>query len=366
MRILLLIAVLCLVVVLAGMSVFTVDRSEYVYVTLLGKHTATYDGMTNAGLHIRWPAPIQSVERIDRRLQVFDLPPTEQLTRDRGGETIDRTLTVEGYVCWRIADADGVDRFIRTVGTPERARAILSQQISSQLSAEIGNMQMDEFVNEDPGKVDAGMGGLRRRLLGQFQKRAPKPPRRFDDDGLLGRRLFGQFQKRAPAGSPAAEAADDYGIDIVDIRLRRYNYPPEVVPAIIQRITSEREKKKAEYDSEATVKVGRITADTDRQVKQIGAEAEARAKQLMSHADAEADRIRNEAFSKDVEFYVFLRKLEEYGNILGNNRTILLLSSHRQLFDLLYSPPQPHGSNGNGKSAVSLKPPAKNPKAEGP
>ena len=69
----------------------------------------------------------------------------------------------------------------------------------------------------------------------------------------------------------------------------------------------------------------------------------------MGEADAEADRIRNEAFSKDVEFYVFLKKLQEYQNILGNNRTVLLLSSHRELFDLLFGPPPLKASPGNGK-----------------
>lgn len=304
MRIFLGIAALAVLALLARLCVFTVDRSEYVYLTLAGKPIATYDGATQAGLYVRWPAPIQSIERLDRRLQVFDLPATEQLTRDAVGQTIDRTLTVEGYVCWRIADATGVDRFIRTVGTPDRARQLLSQQISSQLSAEIGKMRLDEFVSDSPGQVDRGMADLRQRLLGEL-----------------------------------GSAQGDYGIEVVDIRLRRYNYPEEVRPDINARIVSERNKKKAEYESEATVKVGKINADADRTVKQIDAEAQAEAKRIMSRADAEADRIRNEAFSKDTEFYVFLKKLEEYGNILGNNRTVLLLSSHRELFDLLFSPP---------------------------
>ncbi|HZU39033.1 MAG TPA: protease modulator HflC [Gemmataceae bacterium] len=309
MRIVLSLIVLVVLAVLARLCIFTVDRSEYVYVTLAGKHVATYDGATEAGPYLRWPAPIQSIERLDRRLQQFDLPGTEQLTRDAGGQTIDRTLMVQGYVCWRIADAGSVDRFIRTVGTPDRAQAILSQQISSQLSAEIGKMRMEEFVSDSPGQVDAGMAQLRERLLAQFRHQ------------------------------PNEESPDDYGIEVVDIRLRRYNYPEEVRPDINARIVSERNKKKAEYESEATVKVGKINADADRTVKQIDAEAEADAKRIMSRADAEADRIRNEAFSKDPQFYVFLKKLEEYGNILGNNRTVLLLSSHRELFDLLFTPP---------------------------
>src|SRR5207245_673034 len=109
----------------------------------------------------------------------------------------------------------------------------------------------------------------------------------------------------------------------------------------------EREKKKAEYESEATIKVGKIMEDNEREVRQIKAEAEAREKQIKGQADAEADRIRNQAFSKDMDFYVFLKKLQEYESILGNNRTVLLLSTHRELFDLLFTPPAPLSSSAS-------------------
>jgi membrane protease subunit HflC len=307
----------------ASASVFTVDRSEYVYVTRLGRHTATYDGATQAGLCRRWPWPIESVRHIDRRMEVVDLPATEQLTRDASSQTIDRTLTVEGFVCWRIADAAGVDRFIRTVGTADRARTLLGQRITSQISAEIGKMQITDFVSDQRGRVAQEMSRLRERLLAQFHK------------------------------SGANASMNDYGVEVVDIRLRRYNYPVEVRPAILDRIRSEREKKKAEYESEATIKVGRITADNDREVRQVAAQAEARRKQIRGEAEAEADRIRNQAFSKDSDFYVFLKKLEQYESILGNNRTVLLLSSHRDLFDLLFSPPRPGARPANGAAPTA-------------
>jgi membrane protease subunit HflC len=312
------------------MSVFVVDRSEFVYVITLGKHTATYDGATDAGLHFRWPARVQSVEHLDRRLQYFDLPATEQLTRDAGGQTIDRTLLVEGFVCWRIADAGGVDRFIRTVGTPERAQTLLTQLINSQLSAEIGKMGMDQFASARPGQVDDGMRNLRKVLLARFG---------------------------TPPAAGGYGVVIECGVEIVDVRLRRYNYPDAVRPDIIERIKSERMKKKADYESEATVKVGKIDADSRRAVQQIDAEAQARATRIRGDAEAAADRIRNEAFGKDPQFYVFLKKLEEYQKILGNNRTVLLLSSHRELFDLLLAPPRlTNGSNGDGKSVAAPKP----------
>src|SRR5215467_8653993 len=88
MRIASLLVLLVVVVVIAWMSIFTVDPTEYVYVTQFGRHIATFDGSltdSDAGLHWRWPWPIQSVRRLDRRLQHFDLPAIELLTRDTGG-----------------------------------------------------------------------------------------------------------------------------------------------------------------------------------------------------------------------------------------------------------------------------------------
>src|SRR5690349_9357976 len=131
MRILLAVLAAAVVVLAAFSSVYTVDRSEYVYVTRFGRHVATYDGAKedDAGLHWKWPWPVESIQRLDRRLQCFDLPETELLTQDAEGKSIDKTITVFAYVCWRIADDNGVDRFVRRMGTAERAQQILSERV---------------------------------------------------------------------------------------------------------------------------------------------------------------------------------------------------------------------------------------------
>jgi membrane protease subunit HflC len=145
------------------------------------------------------------------------------------------------------------------------------------------------------------------------------------------------------------QAKKDYGIELVDIRLRRTSYPQAVRQAIFDRIISERNKKVADYQSEGTQLAENIKNEARRDAKNIETEAQARAQKLKGEADAEADRIRNAAHSQDPEFYAFLKKLEEYQKILGDSKTVLLLSSHRNLFDLLFGPPSP--KNGNGTSA---------------
>ncbi len=313
--------------VVAPLCAFTVDRTEFVYLTQFGRPLATYDGANGeqAGLHFKWPWPIQSVQRLDRRLQYFDLPGAELLTRDPKRNTIDRTLTIDAYVCWRIADAKGVDTFIRSVGTPAGAQAILGQRINSELGAAIGRMELDDLISEDPKKVDDKRSELRDRLL-----------------------------RGSGTGSPSLEsvAQSEYGIQVVDIRLRRSNHPAAVREAIFDRIRSERRKKAADYESEGQRRKQDIESAGARRVAEMKAEAEAQSIQLRGQADADADRIRNAASQQDPAFYTFLKKLEDYQRILGDNKSTLLLSTHREMFDTLLNPPNP-GKEKNHESHES-------------
>lgn len=298
-------------------AVYTVDASEYVYVTRLGKHVATFNGADpqGAGLHVGWPWPLQVAQRLDRRLQHFDLDSTELLTHDSGGKTIDKTLTVQAYVCWRIADQDGVERFIQRLGTPEQARAFLGQRINSQLGAAIGQMGMDDLVStkagREPGQshVDEKMRELQDRLMSELKEPVLR----------------------------------EYGIDLVDIRLRRFSHPADVRAAIFDRIRSERSKKAAEYRSKGEKQAKDIESEGEEKVRSLLAEARYQEERLKGQADTEAALVRNQAHSQDPDFYAFLKKMEKLQNILGDNKTVLLLSSHRPLFDLLFNPP---GSSG--------------------
>jgi membrane protease subunit HflC len=324
MRTFLAIAAVVVAVVLVRLCFFTVDPTEYVYVTQFGRPVATYDGAardTDAGLHMRWPWPVQSVQRLDRRLQHFDLPGTELLTHDAEGKTIDKTLTVEAYVCWRIADRDAVDRFIRALGSPEKARDILGKRLNSLLGATIGQMNLDDLITTeragDQGRVDVTMAALQKKLL----------------DGL------------------GAEARDRYGVQIVDVRLRRFNHPAQVRQSIFERIVSERNKKVEYYRSEGAKQAANIKSTADEKVRNLLATARYEEEKLKGEADTEAAMIRSQAHSKDPEFYVFLKKLDKLGSILGDNKTTLLLSSHREIFDTLFQPPRPGAALGQGMPA---------------
>ncbi len=306
----------------AQSTLFTVDQTEFGYVTRFGDPTVILDGKEDAGLHIKLPWPIDSVQRVDRRLQTFDLPPTETLTRDRQGQTVDKTMAVDAFVCWRVPDATAADRFVRTVGTAEQARRLLTPRITGRLAAVISNLPMDDLIKvADAPAIDARADRLHRQILGleQVGDNDPNPE------------------------DLRAIVLKEYGIELVEVRLRRLTFPEAVRASIAERIRSERQRKVTEYQSEGNKEYTRIVSEAKRDAAKTVAEAKAKRQRIEGEADAEADAIRNEAHSKDRDFYAFLQKLAAYKLMLAETRDVLLLSSKNQLFDMLLNPPKAGG-----------------------
>jgi len=145
-------------------------------------------------------------------------------------------------------------------------------------------------------------------------------------------------------------ARDAYGIEVVDVRVRRFNYPAAVRPEIARRIISERARKAAEYQGEGTRRAAEITSAAARDAAVMEADAKAAAQRTLDAATVEADRLRNDAHALDPEFYAFLQKIKTYQRILSDTRDVLLLSAKHELFDLLLKPPKPTGMNGPSPS----------------
>src|SRR4029077_20796379 len=165
-------------------------------------------------------------------------------------------------------------------------RTILGERIRSQLGALIGQMRMDDLISVDAEKVNRNVEALRQRLL--------------QDHGV------------ERNGTQVVSLQDlcrgDYGIDLVDVRLRRTNHPAAVREAIFDRIRSERNKKVADYQSEGARLAEDIKSDAERKARELIADAQAQEQKIKGAAETEADSIRNEAHGKDVEFYAFLKK----------------------------------------------------------
>lgn len=331
---------------------FTVDAAEYAYVTHLGRHVATFDGADDveAGLHFGWPWPVRTVQRIDRRLQSFNLNPMELPTPDPDDKTIDKILTVEACVFWKVADREAVDRFVRRLGGADQARTILGERVTSQLGAAISRMHLDDLISTrksthellSPGKVGPASLALLTfpqaslpvgaALAEVLVEREPLDLTRVDEKvEALRVRMLGDLK---------ASFLKEYGVELVDIRLRRYNYPGAARKAIFDRIKSEREKKRKEYEAEGTTQAKEIATRTEEKVRRLMAEAKAQAEQIKAGADAEAMTIRNRAHASDPAFYEFLKKMEQYQAFLAEGRGTLFLSTRHPMFDLLFGPPR--------------------------
>jgi membrane protease subunit HflC len=316
-------------VVVARWSFYTVDAAEYAYVTVLGRPVATWDGADpdQAGLHFGWPWPLQTVQRLDRRVQLFDLPATELLTHDPEGKTIDKTLSVEAYVLWQIADGAAVGKFVTTMGSAEAARSMMSARIRSELGAVIGQKRMDDLISVDPGKaagkthVDETLEQLTTLLIDKLRR----------------------------------QVRDEYGIELVDIRLRRFSHPSEVRSSIFARIRSERNKKVTEYREEGERQARNLESEADAKVVEMMAKAKFEETTLKGRAESEGLRIRNKAQSEDPEFYAFLKQMEKLSSILAENKSVLLLSTHRSIFDLLFQPPRPEAKDSGKDTAGKEK-----------
>jgi membrane protease subunit HflC len=279
-------------------------------------------------------------------VQSFDLPAVETLTRDPVTRTVDKTLAVDAFITWKIPDSESADRFVKAVRTPEQARRILGPLINGRLAALISTMPIEDLigVTDSQAIVSAVGGGLtwgveeskfRGRDLRLIEERNERVRRR-----LLG-------EESLSGGTPTAsdniraKALAEYGIQIIDIRIRRFSYPEAVRSSIAERIRSERAKKVAEYESDGRKRAADITTDADRIARMIEADARAQKTILEGQANAEAARIRAQAYAQDRDFYLFLESLRSFQALLADTRDVLLLSTKHPLLKPLAGPPMP-------------------------
>jgi modulator of FtsH protease HflC len=262
-------------------SVVVVDETEFGIVTSFGRVAAVYgDQESEAGLHAK--APWQHALKIDKRVKVFELSPREMITGDK------RNLEVASYVVWRVAEPL---LFLRASGTHELAEARLDERVSATLSDAIGRRDLTALASTDT--------------------------KRWALDDLT----------REVAGSVAPAAASELGVEVLDIRLRRFSHPAEVRPAVFDLIRSERRQVAARTRAEGEAQYVTITSQADRARDTTLAQAEADARRIRGNAEAEATRVLNDAHARDPKFFEFLRTLDSYRSLFDGQTTVVLSSS---------------------------------------
>jgi modulator of FtsH protease HflC len=261
-----------------------VAETEMVILTRFGKPTRV---LRDAGFYLKWP--VDRAMRFDRRVAIYDPRPSEFLTRDK------KNLVVDSAVCWRIADPL---LYLETVGDQVGAELRLHDIVWAALAAEIGQVALEDLVAVDPGqvKVASVVDGVRDKA--------------------------------------AAVSAERLGIEVVDVQLKRVNFPEQNKQSVFARMRAERDRIAKEYRAQGREMAIGIQAQADKEREVILATAYEQAEKLRGQGDAEATRIYGEAYSRDPRFYRFVRTLETYRKIL-DERTTVILSSDSELLRLL-------------------------------
>jgi membrane protease subunit HflC len=264
-------------------SFLTVKETEFVLITQFGRPLYT---ITSAGLHLKWA--FQSASYFDRRLRIYNPRPSEFLTRDK------KNIVVDSYVAWKIQDPG---RFLQTVGDQQAAEMRLHDIVWSGLSAALGDHDLDSLVSPS-GNVES------QDLMDQLS-------------GLTDRAALAQ-----------------YGISVVDVRIKRLNLPEQNKQSVYARMRAERERIARQYRAEGEEQALSIRADADRQKAEIVSAAYKEAEKIRGEGDAESTRIYGQAYSKNPRFYKFLRTLEAYKKVL-DDKTTAILSSDSELLKVL-------------------------------
>lgn len=322
-------------------AILFVDPTEYVYVTRFGAPVATYSGERDMGLRWKWPWPVESALRLDRRLDLVDVPTQEFLIRDRdevSGTDKPLPLTFDLFVAWRIGglggaqDAEAVDRFVRSFGNVDRARSFLRTQVISRLKVELSSISFAELVNTDAAKL----------RLNDLLQRIRLQPYQSEADGR--------------GGSSLEQRAAEVGIALADVGLRRFNHPSAVRGEIIAKIQEDRKREANNYRLQGEERAAKIRADGDVEAKRIHAAAEAEKIRLEGQAEADATRILTEAHRQAPELYEFVRLLQSYPKMFDEKTQLILSLDHPLLklfkgMPVLNGEPEKDAKGGTGGAA---------------
>ena len=274
------IAVLVLVVV--SNSLYIVNERERAVLLKFGEVVATD---VQPGLHFKLPI-VNDVKRFEARLMTLDSRPQRYLTAEKKG------LIVDSYVKWRVADVDSY--YTATGGDELEANRLLTSRVDNGLRNKFGERTVYEVVS---GERDELMAEIALQL-----------------DDIARREL---------------------GIEILDVRVKAVDLPPEVSNSVYSRMASEREREARELRSRGRELAEGIEADADRQKTIIEAEAYREAQAVRGEGDASAAQIYAEAFNLDPEFYSFYRSMEAYRTSFANKDDLLVIEPDSDFFRFL-------------------------------
>lgn len=284
------IAILSLLLILVVSSVFVIyegQRGIVFQFSKIKRDSATDEMMVyEPGLHFKIPF-IETVRKLDARIQTLDEAADRFVTAEK------KDLMVDSFVKWRIVDFSTY--YLRTSGSVDNARALLKQKVNNGLRTEFGNRTIKEIVSGDRSTI------------------------------------------MSKALESAASSREDLGIEVVDVRIKAINLPTEVSNSIYERMRAERTAVAKEHRSQGQEQAEIIRATIDAKVTVMLAEAQKSAFTIRGEGDALAAKVYSDAYSKDAEFYSFIRSLEAYENSFKSKNDIMVVKPDSEFFRFLKS-----------------------------
>jgi membrane protease subunit HflC len=299
-RTIVLLTVAVLVVALVSASTYTLDEVEQAVIVQLGAPVG--DPVTTPGLHFKLPM-IQEVRRFDRRLISWDGDPNQIPTRGEQFISVDTTAR------WRIADPLV---FMQRVQNERGAQLRLNDILDSVVRDHISASELVEIVRSKDWKISE-------EDLERVQVAGEE-----DEEILLKEVKAGREELVRSILATAQKMMPEYGIELVDIRIKRVGYVEAVQQRVFERMIAERQRIAEQFRSEGEGRAAEIDGQTQRQLAEIRSAARRDAEVIRGRADAEATRIYNEAFGANPEFHAFFRTLESYSKSLGEDVTFVI------------------------------------------
>ena len=290
--------VIFLILLISG-AFYTVREWDQVVITQFGRPIGK--PKTDAGLRFKIPF-IQEIHRYEKRIMRWDGDPKEIPTRDK------RFIYVDTTARWRIVDAQ---KFLEVLGTYNQAYAKLDDIIDAVLRDYVSSNPLVELVrttNEMP-TVEEGEG----KVLSPFPEATALETVRLGREKIT-RAILLEASKAMPA----------FGMDLVDVRIKRINYIERVRTKVYERMVSERKRKAAQFRSEGEGQKAEILGEMDKELKSIISGAYRTAEEIRGEADAEATGIYGDAYGQDPAFYAFFKTLETYKGAAYKNAFVIL------------------------------------------
>lgn len=307
-------AVLAFIVIISSSgSFYTVEQTEQVVITEFGRPVGA--PVVEPGLHFKKPF-IQTVNRLDKRFLEWDGLPVGIPTKDK------TYIHVDAFGRWRIKDP--LQFFVR-LHDERSAQSRLEDILGSEIRNSIAKHELIEIVRTDKTRKPVRDAELASSPAGSVSIGALRPIE------------VGREKVEAEIKNAAAAKLAEFGIELLDLRLKRVNYNADVLARIYQRMISEREQIAQRFRSEGEGEAARIAGQKERDLNEIQSTAYREVQRIRGDADAKASEIYAKAYTSSpqaAEFYGFLKGMETLKKVLGRDST-LVLSTDSDLFKLL-------------------------------